>query len=255
MLHVAVAPTQVGEPRRCRLPAAAAAAGRRGGRRAGVRGCRSGNCGGAYRPAPSRPRRRNRCGRPETCRRRARRSRCDWPPVACSAPRCRRSTTRRSCSRCRIPRRWPRGRCRDRVVERAQVVLAGVVGRHSPARKGAAAVAGAGRQRAEESPLEPATGLLSACASRSSAAAPCGRQRAAPKTEDVSLGGISFTADADLAIGDMLRLTMLGADGQIGNDTRGQGRPRNTPARRDGDERGGGLRSSAGGPHLGSCAA
>jgi hypothetical protein len=42
------------------------------------------------------------------------------------------------------------------------------------------------------------------------------------KTEDVSLGGISFTADADLAIGDMLRLTMLGADGQIGNDTRGR---------------------------------
>jgi hypothetical protein len=41
-------------------------------------------------------------------------------------------------------------------------------------------------------------------------------------TEDVSLGGISFTADADLAIGDMLRLTMLGADGQIGNDTRGR---------------------------------
>jgi hypothetical protein len=42
------------------------------------------------------------------------------------------------------------------------------------------------------------------------------------KTEDVSLGGISFTADADLAVGDMLRLTMLGADGQIGNDTRGR---------------------------------
>ena len=42
------------------------------------------------------------------------------------------------------------------------------------------------------------------------------------KTEDVSLGGISFTADADLAIGDVLRLTMLGADGQIGNDTRGR---------------------------------
>jgi hypothetical protein len=41
-------------------------------------------------------------------------------------------------------------------------------------------------------------------------------------TEDVGLGGISFTADADLAIGDALRLTMLGADGQIGNDTRGR---------------------------------
>lgn len=42
------------------------------------------------------------------------------------------------------------------------------------------------------------------------------------KTEDVSLGGISFTADADLAIGDVLRLTLLGGDGQIGNDTRGR---------------------------------
>jgi hypothetical protein len=42
------------------------------------------------------------------------------------------------------------------------------------------------------------------------------------ETEDVSLGGISFTADVDLAIGDLLRLTMLGADGQIGNDTRGR---------------------------------
>jgi PilZ domain len=42
------------------------------------------------------------------------------------------------------------------------------------------------------------------------------------KTEDVSLGGISFTVDADLAVGDLLRLTMLGAEGQIGNDTRGR---------------------------------
>jgi hypothetical protein len=42
------------------------------------------------------------------------------------------------------------------------------------------------------------------------------------KTEDVSLGGVSFTADADLAVGDLLRLTMLGPEGQIGNDTRGR---------------------------------
>jgi hypothetical protein len=41
------------------------------------------------------------------------------------------------------------------------------------------------------------------------------------KTEDVSLGGISFTVDADVHIGDTLRITMLGAEGQIGNDTRG----------------------------------
>lgn len=42
------------------------------------------------------------------------------------------------------------------------------------------------------------------------------------KTEDVSLGGISFTVDGDLAIGDALRVTMLGAEGQIGNDTKGR---------------------------------
>ena len=42
------------------------------------------------------------------------------------------------------------------------------------------------------------------------------------KTEDVSLGGVSFTVDADLAVGDILRLTMLGAEGQIGNDTKGR---------------------------------
>jgi hypothetical protein len=42
------------------------------------------------------------------------------------------------------------------------------------------------------------------------------------KTEDVSLGGVSFTVDGDLAVGDMLRLTMLGPEGQIGNDTRGR---------------------------------
>jgi hypothetical protein len=41
------------------------------------------------------------------------------------------------------------------------------------------------------------------------------------KTEDVSLGGISFSVEADLAIGDRLRVTMLGTDGQIGNDTKG----------------------------------
>jgi hypothetical protein len=39
-------------------------------------------------------------------------------------------------------------------------------------------------------------------------------------TEDVSLGGISFTVDADAHVGDLLRATMLGAEGQIGNDTR-----------------------------------
>jgi hypothetical protein len=42
------------------------------------------------------------------------------------------------------------------------------------------------------------------------------------KTEDVSLGGISFTVDADVHIGDLLRVTMLGTEGQIGNDTRGK---------------------------------
>jgi hypothetical protein len=41
------------------------------------------------------------------------------------------------------------------------------------------------------------------------------------KTEDVSLGGISFTVDADLTLGDRLRVTMFGADGQIGSDTEG----------------------------------
>jgi hypothetical protein len=41
-------------------------------------------------------------------------------------------------------------------------------------------------------------------------------------TEDVSLGGVSFTVEADLAIGDILKLTLLGAEGQIGNDTRGK---------------------------------
>ena len=40
------------------------------------------------------------------------------------------------------------------------------------------------------------------------------------KTEDVSLGGISFTVDADVHVGDLLRVTMLGSEGQIGNDTR-----------------------------------
>jgi hypothetical protein len=40
------------------------------------------------------------------------------------------------------------------------------------------------------------------------------------KTEDVSLGGISFTVDADVHLGDLLRVTMLGSEGQIGNDTR-----------------------------------
>jgi hypothetical protein len=42
------------------------------------------------------------------------------------------------------------------------------------------------------------------------------------KTEDVSLGGISFTVEGELAIGDLLRVTMLGAEGQIGNDTKGR---------------------------------
>jgi hypothetical protein len=42
------------------------------------------------------------------------------------------------------------------------------------------------------------------------------------KTEDVSLGGISFTVEAELAIGDLLKVTMLGAEGQIGNDTKGR---------------------------------
>ena len=42
------------------------------------------------------------------------------------------------------------------------------------------------------------------------------------KTEDVSLGGISFAVEADLAIGDLLKVTMLGAEGQIGNDTKGR---------------------------------
>jgi PilZ domain len=41
------------------------------------------------------------------------------------------------------------------------------------------------------------------------------------KTEDVSLGGISFTVDDDLMLGDKLRVTMFGADGQIGSDTQG----------------------------------
>ena len=41
------------------------------------------------------------------------------------------------------------------------------------------------------------------------------------KTEDVSLGGIAFTVDADLMLGDRLRVTMFGADGQIGSDTEG----------------------------------
>jgi hypothetical protein len=41
-------------------------------------------------------------------------------------------------------------------------------------------------------------------------------------TEDVSLGGISFTVEADLAVGDMLRVTMLGPEGQIGHDTKGK---------------------------------
>jgi hypothetical protein len=40
------------------------------------------------------------------------------------------------------------------------------------------------------------------------------------KTEDVSLAGISFTVDADVHLGDLLRVTMLGSEGQIGNDTR-----------------------------------
>jgi hypothetical protein len=42
------------------------------------------------------------------------------------------------------------------------------------------------------------------------------------KTEDVSLGGVSFTAEADLAVGDVLKLTLLGAEGQIGADTLGR---------------------------------
>jgi hypothetical protein len=42
------------------------------------------------------------------------------------------------------------------------------------------------------------------------------------KTEDVSLGGVSFTVEADLAVGDVLKLTMLGPEGQIGNDTQGR---------------------------------
>ncbi|MEO9174582.1 MAG: PilZ domain-containing protein, partial [Gaiellales bacterium] len=42
------------------------------------------------------------------------------------------------------------------------------------------------------------------------------------KTEDVSLGGVSFTVEADVAIGDILKLTVLGPEGQIGNDTRGR---------------------------------
>jgi hypothetical protein len=42
------------------------------------------------------------------------------------------------------------------------------------------------------------------------------------KTDDVSLGGISFAVDADVHIGDLLRITMLGDEGQIGNDTRGK---------------------------------
>jgi hypothetical protein len=42
------------------------------------------------------------------------------------------------------------------------------------------------------------------------------------KTEDVSLGGISFTVESDLSVGDTLKLTLLGAEGQIGNDTRGK---------------------------------
>jgi hypothetical protein len=41
------------------------------------------------------------------------------------------------------------------------------------------------------------------------------------KTEDVSLGGISFTVEEDLLLGDKLRVTMFGAEGQIGNDTQG----------------------------------
>jgi hypothetical protein len=42
------------------------------------------------------------------------------------------------------------------------------------------------------------------------------------KTEDVSLGGISFTVESDLSVGDTLKLTLLGPEGQIGNDTRGK---------------------------------
>jgi hypothetical protein len=42
------------------------------------------------------------------------------------------------------------------------------------------------------------------------------------KTEDVSLGGVSFTVEADVAIGDVLKLTVLGPEGQIGTDTLGR---------------------------------
>ena len=66
------------------------------------------------------------------------------------------------------------------------------------------------------------------------------------KTEDVSLGGISFTADADLAIGDVLRLTMLGADGPDRQRHARAHRPGDPPARGDGDERGRRVRPSAG---------
>jgi hypothetical protein len=42
------------------------------------------------------------------------------------------------------------------------------------------------------------------------------------RTEDVSLGGVSFTLESELATGDTLKLTLLGPEGQIGNDTAGR---------------------------------
>ncbi len=72
------------------------------------------------------------------------------------------------------------------------------------------------------------------------------------KTEDVSLGGISFTADADLAIGDVLRLRCSARDGQIGNDTRGRVVRATRRPGRDGHERRRRLRSPAGCAHVGT---